>query len=117
MLKARMLWAIGAGLAMAGSAGLLYFIAALSARFGLFSLPVPMPGLHVATAAGLLSAALACVGALVARRQAERIREDRRRAADRLRRVHLYREDARREPFLGEAHGESNPLAGRRAAR
>jgi hypothetical protein len=55
-----------------------------------------------------LGVALGSLGVLMISRQAARLSEEKRSIEDRLRRVHVYRDDARREPFIGpdaQVHG------------
>lgn len=92
MRRARALWLVGMALA---AAGLLLVLSpvALLAWAG--------EGRYVALAAALAGVTLGSLGVFVVRRQAVRIAVEKRRAEDRLRRVHQYRESGRREPFIG----------------
>jgi hypothetical protein len=71
--------------------------------------------LPVAAGAAALGVALGSLGVLVVRRQDERMRLERMRREDRLRRVRAYREAARHEPYLGEG-GRREPFIRRDAA-
>ncbi len=74
--------------------------------------------LNVAIALAAAGALIGSLGVLIVQRQTERLRREAMKRDDRLRRVHLYRADARREPFIGRApQPEKNALVGRRAAR
>jgi membrane protein implicated in regulation of membrane protease activity len=105
----RTVWLIGVGLVVAGLF-LLAFLAGFVVRPAIAN-PVlawlpPLPPawlttLNVAAAIALAAVALGGLGVLLARRQSELMRRERMRREDRLRRVHLYRDEARREPFLG----------------
>ena len=57
--------------------------------------------LQLAIGLAVLGVALGSLGMLVISRQAARISKERQRIEDRLRRVHAYRDAARREPFIG----------------
>lgn len=74
--------------------------------------------LNVAIALAAAGVLMGACGVLIMQRQAERLRREAMKRGDRLRRVHLYRADARREPFIGQVpQPEKNALVGRRAAR
>jgi hypothetical protein len=91
MLMARALWLVGMVLAAAG------FVLALSpAALLVWAGEVR----YAALAAALAGVTLGSLGVFIVRRQAARIAAEKRRAEDRLRRVHLYRDNARREPFI-----------------
>lgn len=91
MLRARALWLVGMALAAAGFL-LLLSPAALLVWAGEVR--------YAALAAALAGVTLGALGVFIVRRQAARIADEKRRAEDRLRRVHLYRDSARREPFI-----------------
>jgi hypothetical protein len=91
MLRARAFWLAGMALAAAGFV-LLLSPAALLVWAGEVR--------YAAMAAALAGVTLGSLGVVVVRRQAARIAAEKRRAEDRLRRVHLYRDSARREPFI-----------------
>jgi hypothetical protein len=118
VVKARALWLFAIVLAAAGLATVLYaaalpLVPALDAQswlpeisFGKWRLKV----VHVSAAIAALGVLAGAAGVLLAHRQAERLRAERSRAADRLRRVKVYRSDeladGRLEPFFGaEAEG------------
>jgi hypothetical protein len=63
--------------------------------------PARVTSLHLAMAVALLGVALGSLGVLIARGQTARIRVDKMRMQDRLRRVQGYRDAARLEPFIG----------------
>lgn len=89
-MRARALWLVGMALAAAGLV-LLLSPAALLIWAG--------ESRYAAMAAALAGVTLGSLGILIVRRQAARIAAEKRRAEDRLRRVHLYRDGARREPL------------------
>lgn len=104
---ARALWLAGMLLAAAG-------LAVLAGAIALAYLQL-YATLPVAAGFAMLGVALGSLGVLLVRRQAERLRLERMRREDRLRRVRLYREAARQEPCLGEG-GRREPFIGRDAA-
>jgi hypothetical protein len=128
MFRARAIWLFGAGLVGSGLALLLYFLARLLWQFGPFrseavgtavrsvdqslvgllpALPLAPPtAMQIAMFLGLVGVVLASLGVLIAGRQATRISLENRQAEDRLRRVHLYRDSGRVEPFIGAASRE-----------
>lgn len=149
LLWARTVSLLGGALVFAGIALLLYLFALLFFRYGapdnvilrlvleavdqsLLALATGItPGvpdawltsMNLAVAGAVLGAMLGWLGMFVASRQAARIEAERRRAADRLRRVHAYRDSARVEPFIGPGaevgveEGEISPRTrGRRVA-
>ena len=122
--KARAGWLFSAGLMALGVLAVLNLFAFVVWRFGGVQSPVlnvvvepllelvallpptRLTALHAAAALALVGVALGLLGVLVARRQAARIGLEKQRAQDRLRRVHLYRDDGRREPFIGTGSRE-----------
>jgi hypothetical protein len=119
VVKARAVWLFGVVLAAAGLATMLYaaalpLVPALDAQswlpevsFGKWTLKV----VHVSAAIAALGVLAGAAGVLLAHRQVERLRAERNRAADRLRRVKVYRSDefadGRLEPFFGAEAGEA----------
>ncbi|HEX6318501.1 MAG TPA: hypothetical protein VFZ84_06475 [Burkholderiales bacterium] len=128
MSRAKTLWLFGTGLVGAGFVLLLYFLVVIAWKAGafrseavgavvgfvdqslIFLLPAPPlaapTSLQVGMFLALVGVVLGSTGVLIAQRQAERISLEKRRAEDRLRRVHLYRQSARAEPFIGPAARE-----------
>jgi len=128
MSRAKAIWLFGTGLVGAGFVLLLYFLVVVAWKVGAFqsevlgavvrfmdqsllflfaALPLAPPSsLQVGMFLALVGVVLGSIGVLVVQRQAERIRLEKRRTEDRLRRVHLYRESARAEPFIGPASRE-----------
>jgi len=128
MSRAKAIWLFGAGLVGAGFVLLLYFLVVVAWKVGAFqsevlgavvrfmdqsllflfaALPLAPPSsLQVGMFLALVGVVLGSIGVLVVQRQAERMRLEKRRTEDRLRRVHLYRESARAEPFIGPASRE-----------
>ncbi len=122
--RARTAWLFSAGLIALGLVFVLNLAAFVVWRFGgvqspllnatveptLHLVPLIEPagltGLQVAMALALAGVVLGVLGVLLARRLAARIDVEKRRAQDRLRRVHLYRESARVEPYIGQAPQE-----------
>jgi ABC-type Fe3+ transport system permease subunit len=116
----RAAWLCGAALVGAGVALLAYFVALLAWQFGpgqgeLLGAVLQqvdrwlrpaglLTALHFGMALAVLGVVLSALGVFIARHEAERIGEEARRAQDRLRRVPLYREEARREPFIGPGY-------------
>ncbi|HEX2198215.1 MAG TPA: hypothetical protein VHG88_06295 [Burkholderiales bacterium] len=118
---ARTAWLFSAALIALGFLSLLNLAAFVVWRFGGVNSPllnatveptldlVPLldlAGLQVAFALAAAGVGLGFLGVLLARRVAARIDLEKQRAQDRLRRVHLYRESARVEPYLGQAPQE-----------
>lgn len=120
----------GGGLVLAGSLTLAYLVTLVLWQFGslksevlgttlrsvdhsllglLPALPAAWTGsLDIAIGLAVLGVALGSLGVLIVSRQAARISKEQRRVEERLRRVRLYRDDARREPFIGpdaQVHG------------
>jgi hypothetical protein len=133
MSWARTLWLFGAvlvacGFAVLGCLGALILWPGLADAL-LTLLPEGPPSwltsLRIAVALAVVGVALGALGVLVTGRQAARMDAERRRVEDRLRRVHVYRDSSRREPFIGgrsaagihPAEAEKNALAGHRASR
>lgn len=133
MAWARALWLFGAALVACGFA-LLLCLGALILWPGIADpllalLPKGPPSwltsLRIAVSLAVLGVALGALGVLVTARQAGRIDAERRRAEDRLRRRHVYRESSLREPFIGPgtaagihaAQPEKNALAAHRGPR
>lgn len=128
MSRAKAIWLFGTGLVGAGSVLLLYFLVVIAWKVGAFqsevlaavvrfmdqsllflfaALPLAPPSsLQVGMFLALVGVVLGSIGVLVVQRQADRISLEKRRTEDRLRRVHLYRENARAEPFIGPASRE-----------
>jgi len=128
MSRAKAIWLFGTGLVGAGFVLLLYFLVVIAWKVGAFqsevlgavvrfmdqsllflfaALPLAPPSsLQVGMFLALVGVVLGSIGVLVVQRQAERMRLEKRRTEDRLRRVHLYRESARAEPFIGPASRE-----------
>lgn len=69
--------------------------------------PSLVTSLHVAMVLSLPGVVLGSLGVLIVRRQRAQISVEQMRAEDRLRRVHLYRDDGRLEPFIGPANSGS----------
>lgn len=72
--------------------------------------------MHVGLLFALPGALLGGLGAFMVIRQRDLVRLERQRAEDRLRRVPLYRDSARREPFIGPASEEQRGGERRRVA-
>jgi len=128
MSRAKAIWLFGAGLVGAGFVLLLYFLVVVAWKVGAFqsevlgavvrfmdqsllflfaALPLAPPSsLQVGMFLALVGVVLGSIGVLVVQRQADRMSLEKRRTEDRLRRVHLYRESARAEPFIGPASRE-----------
>lgn len=119
--KARMGWLLGAGLVLAGFLLLLCFVALALRQLGALQTealvaalsfgdsllqPLQLPqawltDLRIGLALAMLGVAVAALGVLITRWQSRVIEVERERREDRLRRVQLYRESARREPYIG----------------
>jgi hypothetical protein len=64
-----------------------------------------LQGLHAGLVFALPGAALAVLGVLMTRRRAALLSTEARRQEDRLRRLRQYRDNSRREPFIGRGTG------------
>jgi hypothetical protein len=139
VLRARFARLLGAALMLAGAAGLACFVVLLMRHFGalsnefveagarqvdglLLALTPPLEptwntGVNVAVAFGVTGLALVALGALLRELQRPRFELARRAREDRLRRVHLYRQAGRREPYIGpgiDAHKDDEDHPRRR---
>jgi len=128
MSRAKAIWLFGTGLVGAGFVLLLYFLVVIAWKVGAFqsevlaavvrfldqsllflfaALPLAPPSsLQIGMFLALVGVVLGSIGVLVVQRQADRMSLEKRQTEDRLRRVHLYRESARAEPFIGPASRE-----------
>ena len=105
----RLIWLFGAALVACGLlllSALAGFVARPAIAAPLLELLSALPPawrspLHVAAALAASGVGLGALGVLITRRQAGRLRRERMREQDRLRRVHVYRAEARREPYIG----------------
>lgn len=123
LLRARLLWLFGALFIVTGTVALAFCVAFLVWHFGawkneivdavgqlldqsvrVLAPPVPPTWLTSRNAAigfGVVGLALVALGVMIRELQRYVFEKARREREDRLRRVHLYREAGRREPYIG----------------
>jgi hypothetical protein len=125
VLKARAAWLFGLVLAAAGTAAALYGMVAYARRFSFDprfdfmaqllqstpELPQLQPAMltevEAAAAYAVAGIAAAALGAWLVYRQAVAIRRAKQRREDARRRVRVYRESMRKEPFIGADYPET----------